>query len=98
MEGLQRVWSTISVYAANVLIHSGLWSALARIVVFYALAWIVHALSRRISRRAVSLSRMAPRQRRPGSQRRKTLEHLFSSAISVVVFVAATTRRSGTVP
>ena len=66
------------------------WSILARIVAFYVVAWLAHLLSRRMAHRLLLLSRLAPQTRRPGVQRRRTLQNLFASAITVVAFVLAT--------
>ena len=74
---------------ANGFLGSAWWSVLARIVAFYVAAWVAHLLSRRVARRLVLLSRLAPQTRRPRSQRRQTLRNLFASAITVAAVVLA---------
>jgi small conductance mechanosensitive channel len=66
------------------------WSVLARVAVFYLLASLAYLLSRRLARRLVRLSRLAPESRRPTAERRETLRNLLASIIVVVAFILAT--------
>jgi small-conductance mechanosensitive channel len=87
---MKSAWEARFEFAAELIAGSEWWSSLARIVLFYAIAWVIHLLSHRLSRRLVLLSQVAPKARRPRSQRRQTLENLIASAISVVAFLVAT--------
>jgi len=69
---------------------STLWNKVARICLFFFLAWLVHRLASRIAGRIVRLSRFTPEIRRPRPERQETLQGLIASAISVVALAAAT--------
>ncbi len=66
------------------------WSYVARIGVFYILAWLVHRLAWRIAGRLVRLIRFTPRAQRPRPGRQATLQSLIASVIDFVAFAAAT--------
>jgi small conductance mechanosensitive channel len=71
------------------LIASTWWSKVIRIGGFFLLAWLVHRLASRVAGRVVRLSQLTSQTRRPRPQRRKTLQSLVASSISVVAFTAA---------
>ncbi|MEI8132489.1 MAG: mechanosensitive ion channel domain-containing protein [Leptolinea sp.] len=64
---------------------------LAIIAVFFAAAILVSILGGAIARRMVSLSRFAPRHRRPSEERTRTLKSLLSSSITFLAFLLAVT-------
>ncbi|HLF90011.1 MAG TPA: mechanosensitive ion channel family protein [Anaerolineales bacterium] len=66
------------------------WGYLLRTSSLFLLAWIVHRLGARISRRFVRLNRFAPKRERHSPERQKTLQTLIASFISVLAFVIAT--------
>lgn len=71
------------------------WGSLARIVVFYALAWVVHRLAQRLASRVTRLSRITPQTRQPRPERQITLQSVIASTLSFVAFVAATLASAG---
>jgi small conductance mechanosensitive channel len=66
------------------------WGVVVRIVIFYALAFVVHRRAGRVARRVVRLSRFSPSTRQPRAERRATLRGLIAGAISFIAFAAAT--------
>jgi len=60
-----------------------------RIVLFYALAWVIQRLASRIAGRALRLSRLTPKARRPRPERQETLQSLIASGISFLAFLFA---------
>jgi len=64
-------------------------STLARILVFFVLAWIVHRLAWQIAGPLVRLSPLTPRTRRPRPERQSTLQGLMTSAIRFLVWALA---------
>jgi moderate conductance mechanosensitive channel len=66
------------------------WAYLLRTFSVFLLAWIVHRLGARISRRLLRLNRFTPKRVRPSLERQNTLQTLIASFISVLAFVIAT--------
>lgn len=64
-------------------------SNLLRALLYFALAYLLHRLARRISRNIVRMSKFAKESRRPTPERQQTLQSLVSSAISLSVFLLA---------
>jgi len=60
---------------------------LIRIVIYFALAWLIAFLLRRATRWLIKLGRLAPHGRKPSPERQKTLHSLLSSTINLVVIV-----------
>ena len=60
-----------------------------RILIYIVSATVVTFFLRRLVRRLVKLGRLAPRGRRPSTERQQTLQSLVSSAISLIVFIIA---------
>lgn len=59
------------------------------IAIFFTAAVVVSFLGGMLARRVVSLSRLAPEQRRPSVERTRTLKSLLSSMISFLSFIIA---------
>lgn len=66
------------------------WVYLIRIAVLYAVAWLVHLLTRPLRGPIAQLIRLVSGNGQPGPERRATLSSLVASAITFVVFAAAT--------
>ncbi|MBU1659972.1 MAG: mechanosensitive ion channel family protein [Chloroflexi bacterium] len=60
-----------------------------RILIYFASAWLLAFLLKRLVRRAMRLGQLAPRGRKPSPERQKTLQSLVSSAINLIVFIIA---------
>ena len=60
------------------------------ILLFYFLAWIIHLLARRLSRRIVQFNLLTPKTRRPRPERQDTMQGLVASLISSLAFFVAT--------
>jgi small-conductance mechanosensitive channel len=61
------------------------------IAAFFAAAILISILGGTIARRMVSLSRFAPKHRRPSAERTHTLKSLLSSSITFLAFLLAVT-------
>lgn len=61
------------------------------IAAFFAAALLISFLGGAIARRMVSLSRFAPKHRRPSTERTHTLKSLLSSSITFMAFLLAIT-------
>lgn len=59
------------------------------IVLAFVIAYVVHLLAGRIAGRMVRLNRFRGSRRRPRQERLRTLQDLFSSAISLLSFIVA---------
>ncbi len=59
------------------------------IVLFFVLAWILHLLARRLSRRIVRFNFLTPKTHRPRPERRETMQGLVASVISSIGFFLA---------
>lgn len=59
------------------------------ILAFFVAAFIISSLGGMLARRAVSLARFAPKQRRPSLERTRTLKSLLTSGITLLAFVLA---------
>lgn len=66
------------------------WSYVLRIVLFYALAWLIHRLAGPMAGRIVLLSHVAPETDRARPERSATLQSLIASALSFAAFAIAT--------
>jgi small conductance mechanosensitive channel len=64
---------------------------LAIIAVFFVTAALISIIGGTIARRMVSLSRFAPKHRRPSAERTHTLQSLVSSSITFLAFLLAVT-------
>jgi small conductance mechanosensitive channel len=62
---------------------------IARIMIYFALTWLVAFLLKYLVRRAVKLGRWAPKGRKSSPERQKTLQSLISGAISLGAIVVA---------
>lgn len=68
---------------------------LARIALFYFLAWIIHRLAHRLVPYLMRLFRWGPRNHRLRPERQSTLQSLVAGVISLVAFVTATVASVG---
>ena len=71
-------------------IDSAFWDYIAPIGSAYLIAWFVHRLTGRWTRRVVGLSDFAPQGMRVRQERKRTLNDLLSSAITFLAFLVAT--------
>lgn len=55
----------------------------------FIIAWFVHRIGGRMAARFIRLNRFAPKKSRPSPERQQTLQNLFASLISLMVFFLA---------
>ncbi len=65
-------------------------STLLTIAIYYVAAWVLSILSRQVVKRLFSLSRIAPKDRRPSLERTKTIQALSASLVNFFFFLIAT--------
>jgi small conductance mechanosensitive channel len=58
-----------------------------RILIYFALAWLVAFLLKRLAYWLIKLGRLAPQHRKPSPERLKTLHSLISSTINLVIII-----------
>lgn len=73
----------------QITINSVSLETLTIILAFFVAAFIISFLGGLLARRAVSLARFAPKQRRPSLERTRTLKSLLTSGITLLAFVMA---------
>jgi small conductance mechanosensitive channel len=73
----------ISVSTSSAL-HNIFW-----IVIYFLAAWGLSLLSTRLSKRLLTFSRFAPRERRPSEERTRTLQSLTASLFNFFIFMLA---------
>lgn len=66
-----------------------LWSDLLRIVIYFAVAYLVHRISGRIAHRLLRIGTLANKRRQLRPDRQKTLTSLVASAVTFVSMVTA---------
>jgi moderate conductance mechanosensitive channel len=66
------------------------WYSLLMIAIYFLSAWVLTMVVGRITRRMLTLGRLAPRERRPSIERTKTLQALTTSLINFFLFLVAT--------
>jgi small-conductance mechanosensitive channel len=82
--------SLVSDQFATVLVGSAWWAYVARIAGLYALAWLIHRFIRRVKGSVLRAGCLVQRGYKLRPERQATLYSLVASAISLVVFAAAT--------
>ncbi len=65
-------------------------STLFTIAVYYLAAWLLSILSKQVVKRVFSLSRIAPKDRRPSQERTRTIQALSASVVNFFFFLVAT--------
>jgi small conductance mechanosensitive channel len=63
---------------------------IVRILIYFASAWLIAFVLKRITNRFIALGRLAPKERKLTLERQRTLQGLISGAISLFALIAAT--------
>ncbi len=68
---------------------SSTWHHILMIAIYFGVAWLLSRITGRISQRIVTISRLAPSDKRPSEERTRTLQSLISSLASFFLFLLA---------